>query len=73
MERAIKTDNGRYQLTVKGQTYTINKGGNMNPGWWIWDVNKKCMGRGISKFSCEVFLNYGNPAHLESRCKHYRY
>ena len=73
MERAIKTENGHYQMTIKGQTYTINKGGNMNPGWWIWDVDKKCLGRGKSKFNCEVFLNYKNPALLSADVRHYRY
>lgn len=73
MTRAIKTENGLYQMTIKGETYTINKGGNMTPGWWIWNEDNKCLGRGKSKFNCEVFLNYRNPALLSADVKHYRY
>ena len=73
MTRAIKIENGRYQMTIKGRTYKITKGGNMNPGWWIWNDDNKCQWRGKSKFNCEVFLNYGNPAYLDANVKHFRY
>lgn len=72
MERAIKIENGSYQMTIKGHTYRIVKGGNLNPGWFIWE-GKKCLRRGKSKFNCEVFLNYGNPAYLSGDMRHFRY
>jgi hypothetical protein len=74
MTRAIKTENGDYQMTIEGQTYTICKGGNLNHGWWIWDANEKCLGRGKSKFNCEVFLNRNKHPHLlDADVRHYRY
>jgi len=73
MKRAIKIENGHYQMEINGQTYTINKGGNMNPGWWISSEQNNCIARGKSKFNCEVFLNYNNPALLSADVSRFRY
>jgi hypothetical protein len=71
MKRATKLEKGRYQITIKGHAYRIVKGGNLNPGWWIWE-GKKCQWRGKSKFNCEVFLNYKNPAYLSCDVRYFR-
>ena len=71
MKRATKLEKGRYQITIKGHAYRIVKGGNLNPGWWIWE-GKKCQLRGKSKFNCEVFLNYKNPAYLSCDVRYFR-
>ena len=71
MKRATKLEKGRYQITIKGHAYRIVKGGNLNPGWWIWE-GKKCQWRGKSKFNCEVFLNYKNPAYVSCDVRYFR-